>query len=256
MRKHFFTPAAIGLGIFMLAAGCAGAGKISKPDEVREVRPGILEGYLEIQVIPNSLFLLPPPPVEGSTAEELDREISQQYLENRDSSRWDQAIRDVELVFPEALQAFSGILDVPITPEETPQLYLMLQRVVSDASLSTYMAKRHYMRARPFMVNGKETCIPGGEQYLREDGSYPSGHTAIGWTWALILSEIFPEQSNFILARGREFGESRIVCNVHWYSDVVAGRLMGAATVARLHADPTFMADLKRAKKEVARLRK
>ena len=58
-----------------------------------------------------------------------------------------------------------------------------------------------------------------------------------------------------ILGRGRAFGESRIVCNHHWYSDVVWGRFMGAATVARLHADPTFRADLEAAKAEVAAIR-
>ena len=61
--------------------------------------------------------------------------------------------------------------------------------------------------------------------------------------------------TNEILARGRAFGESRIVCNHHWYSDVVWGRFMGAATVARLHADPTFLADLEAAKAEFAALR-
>ena len=56
-----------------------------------------------------------------------------------------------------------------------------------------------------------------------------------------------------ILARGRAFGESRMVCNVHWQSEVIAGRFMGAATVARLHADPGFTADLAAAKAEAAR---
>ena len=75
---------------------------------------------------------------------------------------------------------------------------------------------------------------------MRKDGSYPSGHTAFGWAWALILTEIAPERADVILARGRAFGESRMVCNVHWYSDVVAGRTIGAAAVARLHAEPEF----------------
>jgi len=70
---------------------------------------------------------------------------------------------------------------------------------------------------------------------LEKDGSYPSGHSAVGWAWALILSEISPAQTDAILARGRVFGESRNVCNVHWHSDVVQGRSMGASTVARLH---------------------
>ena len=71
----------------------------------------------------------------------------------------------------------------------------------------------------------------------------------------LILSEIEPDRAEEILDRGRAFGESRIVCNHHWYSDVVWGRFMGAATVARLHADPTFRADLEAAKAEVAAIR-
>jgi len=90
---------------------------------------------------------------------------------------------------------------------------------------------------------------------LRKDGSYPSGHTAIGWAWALLLCEISPEQSNAILRRGWEFGQSRIICNVHWQSDVNQGRIMGAATVARLHADPVFLADLESSKNEIATIR-
>lgn len=87
---------------------------------------------------------------------------------------------------------------------------------------------------------------------MKKDGSYPSGHTAIGWAWALILTEIAPDRTNEILARGRSFGESRMVCNVHWYSDIIEGRFMAASTVARLHANETFMADLAEAKKESA----
>ena len=58
-----------------------------------------------------------------------------------------------------------------------------------------------------------------------------------------------------ILARGRAFGESRNICNVHWHSDVVEGRLVGSAAVARLHADPAFHAELEAAKAELAVVR-
>jgi acid phosphatase (class A) len=36
---------------------------------------------------------------------------------------------------------------------------------------------------------------------------------------------------------------------------VIEGRFLGAATVARLHADPTFLADLDAAKAELAAVR-
>jgi len=130
-----------------------------------------------------------------------------------------------------------------------------MQRVRTDASLSTYTAKNKYKRTRPFVINKERTCSPKDEQSLRNNGSYPSGHTTIGWAWALILAEISPEQANAILARGRAFGQSRVICNVHWQSDVVEGRFMGAATVARLHADPVFRADLEAARTELAAAR-
>ena len=105
------------------------------------------------------------------------------------------------------------------------------------------------------MANEEPTCSPEDEEYLRKDGSYPSGHTAIGWAWALILSELAPDRIDAILARGRAFGESRVVCNVHWHSDVAEGRFIGASAVARLHADPGFRADLEAAKKELEAVR-
>ncbi len=105
------------------------------------------------------------------------------------------------------------------------------------------------------MVNQQPSCTPAEEAMLSKDGSYPSGHNAIGWAWALILAEIAPQQSNAILARGLAYGQSRLVCNVHWQSDATQGRIMGAATVARLQADPTFRADLAAAKAEVAQVR-
>lgn len=55
--------------------------------------------------------------------------------------------------------------------------------------------------------------------------------------------------------RGRSFGESRLVCNVHWQSDILEGRFMGAATVARLHANADFREDIEIARAELAAVR-
>ena len=77
----------------------------------------------------------------------------------------------------------------------------------------------------------------------------------MGWGFALILTEISPDREDELLDRGRAFGDSRTIVNHHWNSDVVWGRVMGAATVARLHADPTFRADLDAARAEMAAVR-
>ena len=232
----------------VIISGCA----TSRPADVAEIHPGILQGYLAENEYPDSLKLLPAPPADGSAAFARDLEISEESLKLQGTERFALASKDAELGFPAAADAFTGALGFEITQEDTPYLYMLLRRTLADAGLSTYTAKNNYNRARPFMVNNKPTGTPDEEEGLRKDGSYPSGHTAIGWAWALILCEILPEQTDALLARGYEFGQSRVICNVHWQSDVDAGRIMGSAAVARLHANKDFLSDLKRAKQEAA----
>ena len=239
--------------IMLSLNGCASYNYVKIAKDIKKVYPGQLEGYLKTEALPDSKTLLPPPPQPGSAALGNDREVSNLYLTTNDSLRWKQAHVDANLDFPYSIDAFTCILHQKISVETTPYLYLLLQRVIADASASTYSAKIYYRRVRPFMVNNQPTCDPEAESFLRTSGSYPSGHSSIGWAWALILTELFPDQTNAILQKGQEFGESRIVCNVHWYSDVIEGRLIGAAAAAVLHGNSEFQHDLKKAKQEIRR---
>ena len=223
--------------------------------EVPEIRPGILAGYLPAKALPNSRTLLAPPPPERSVAFALDEEFSRNNRNLRGTPRWDLATQDADLSFPNAAGTFSCALMTSISEQQTPHLYMLLRRSLADAGFSTYPAKNYYARARPFLINKEPICTPSAESELADNGSYPSGHAAIGWAWALILSEVAPDNTDALLARGRAFGQSRVVCNVHWESDVLAGQIMGAGVVARLHADPTFIADLNAAKDELAAVR-
>lgn len=225
------------------------------PATVPEIKPGFLKGYLEQEAMANALALLEGPPPAGSAAAALDQTQANASFALRDSARWTLAARDADLHFPAAAISFSCALGVPINATDTPRLLLLMRRSMTDLGLSTYPAKNRYQRKRPFMVNNQPICTPADEQALSANGSYPSGHTAVGWGWGLILSTIAPERSDALIARGRAFGESRSICNVHWISDVQAGELMGSATTARLQADPVFQADLQAARQEVQALR-
>ncbi|WP_244222608.1 acid phosphatase [Cupriavidus lacunae] len=236
-----------------LLAGCANGG--TNLSAVPELRPGVPAGYLAADARPDSLKLLPAPPAQGSAALAADEDAARQAGTLRGSPRWQMAGEDAVLTFPQAASAFSCALGVPVSEKETPYLNILLRRSLVDAGLSTYKAKDHYQRTRPFVATRTQMCTPAEAAKLEKDGSYPSGHSAIGWAWALILAEVEPARANEILARGRAFGQSRVVCNVHWQSDVNEGRMMAAATVARLHGDPTFRADLEQARREVAAAR-
>lgn len=242
----------------VVLAGCAvanGNDAGSRSAEVPELHAGMLAGYLPAAGRPDSLKLLPPPPAPDSAAQAADADIARQQMPLRGTARWQLAVADAELRFPQAAGAFSCALGAPITEQDTPHLVLLLRRSLADAGLSTAGAKNHYQRARPFMVNGQPMCTPADADRLRKSGSYPSGHNAAGWAWALILAELAPDRADALLARGLAFGQSRVVCNVHWQSDANAGRLMGAAAVARLHADPAFVADMAAAREEIAAVR-
>ncbi|WP_374318288.1 acid phosphatase [Pseudoxanthomonas kaohsiungensis] len=222
---------------------------------VPELRPGVLAGYLAADAIPDSLTLVQPPPAAGSAALAQDQAVMRAALALRGTPRFEQAARDADLDFPFAAGTFACTLGVRIDAERTPATYRLLRRSLIDAAMATRAAKEHYQRARPFVENGAPTCTPDDEAALRGNGSYPSGHVAIGWVWALVLTQAVPGHTEALIARGRSFGESRAVCNVHWQSDILAGRFMAAGTFARLQSDAAFRADVAAASVELAAAR-
>jgi acid phosphatase (class A) len=247
----------------LLIAGCASAPLAPGPaptaaattaKPVPELRPGIPAGYLG-RALPDSLALLPAPPAKGTPGFAQDQAVSRASQKLRGSPRYALASADADLRFPHVANAFSCALGVPISQQDTPRLYLLLQRSLVDAGLATYAAKDHYKRTRPFVYYKEATCAPADEAQLRTDGSYPSGHTAIGWTWALLLTELSPDRADALLARGRAFGENRLICNAHWQSDVLEGRAVAAGAVATLHANADFNADMAAARAEIGSLR-
>ena len=234
------------VGLLVASVGQAQQDTTSGASPMR--RAATVDGYLAEGDYPDTVALLPPPPAPGSAALALDKALNQEALALRGSARWDMATQDA---IPEPGRGFSCALGIPISAEDTPSLYRLLRRSVADVGPAVTTAKRHYQRQRPFLVNEQPICVPGSEENTGRDGSYPSGHTAAGWVWALILAEVAPDRIDAVLARGWEYGQSRAVCNVHWQSDVSQGRTVGAALVARLHANAEFRADLETARKEI-----
>lgn len=255
--RSLLGAALVSVVALMLFTGCAATQDArSKLGSIPEFHPelglGALQGYLGPKALPDSLALIPPPPKPGSAAFAHDEEVARKTFALHNTPRFALASADFELKLPIFINDFSCALNAQVTKENAPYLFTLLSRSFSDLGLSTYAAKNHYKRKRPFQINHKPISVPKMKAALEKDPSYPSGHSALGWGFALILSELAPSQGDQILARGRAYTESRMVANHHWFSDVIWGRFMGAATVARLHSDPTFRADLEAARSELA----
>jgi acid phosphatase (class A) len=251
----------IGAGMALAALGfvAAAAEQAAAPAAAPvDARSRIGAGYLPAGSAPDSNLLIPPPPAAGSAALARDEEAQKAALALRGTPRWEFATNDALLFTPTATSTFSCAANLRIDAAGTPLTNALLRKAGPDLALAVYPTKRRFSRARPFTVNNQPTCTPSDEPLLRRDGSYPSGHSAIGYGWGLILAELLPDRSGQLVARGRAFGESRRVCNVHWLSDVEEGRVVATAVFARLHAEPAYRADLEAARKEleIQRLKK
>ena len=210
-------------------------------------------GYLPAQAIGAEAYLAPPP-ARGSARDLGDLEVYSATRALEGSDRWRQAQSDANAESPAAPKAFDCALGTSLDIAKQPILIRMLLRASTDGDNLSRSAKHRYARPRPFLVKEGPICI-AREQWLIDQGAYPSGHAATGWTWGLILSELAPDRAEALMSRARSFGESRVVCGVHYVSDIEAGRDVSAATLARLHSDPVFKADLDTARAELAAAR-
>lgn len=223
----------------------------TQAQEVYDVRNHPESYFLQSDQVANSLKLLPPPPQPGSAQFDYDEAQYKWGKMQRITPRGKQAFEDSKLSGEALSNAFSEAFGLKISKENTPEIYKLIVRMREDAGdLATRDAKGHYMRMRPFLFFNEKSLTPNDEQYLAGNGSYPSGHTSIGWATALVLAEINVDRQDEILKRGFEFGQSRVICGVHYQSDVDAGRVVASSVVARLHACPEFAAQLAKAKKE------
>ena len=249
-------------GILACAAAITVCSQLSaqaplNPNDIKDHRTDPELFFLQEGDSPNSLILLPGPPDGGSILFLYDQARYNWGKLQRKTPRGEQAAQDARVTGDGLPKAYSEAFGVDINEENTPEILKLIVGMREDAGdLGTREAKRHYDRTRPFIFYEEDTCNPEQQAELSSNGSYPSGHSSLGWATALVLAEINPERQNEILKRGYEMGESRVICGYHFQSDVDAGRITGSTTVARLHADPGFNKQLAKAKAEFKRLKK
>ncbi|MCR5877764.1 phosphatase PAP2 family protein [Phenylobacterium sp. J367] len=212
--------------------------------------PTKLTGYLPKDAL-DGRRILPGPVSPDSAQGRAERAYYDETRKLEGSDRWKRAIEDNEIWQGGALNRFSCALGKQLSEAGTPTAWRILHRIELDVRDIGNVPKNHYNRDRPLIGNDKPICI-ARQDWMKTNASYPSGHAMVGWTWALLLTELAPERADPLLVAGREMGESRAICGVHFMSDIEAGRTLASGMVARLHAEPAFNADMAKARKEIA----
>lgn len=250
----------VGAGLWLSVALCASSA-VAQPAAVLRnpadnpftsapAPAAVYPPYLTPALTPDASLFLPPAPQPGSPVQAADVAAFRRTRALEGSARWRMAASDAELA-PSALMAdFACALGVKLDPTTAPTLARLIQRMGRDAGGAAHRAKEIYSRPRPFLTNSGPICLPKSPD-LVQSWSYPSGHSTYSWSVGLVLAEIAPDRAAAILGRAKAYGESRVVCGVHYVSDVEQGRTTASGVVAALHADPTFLTDLGLARAEV-----
>ena len=211
--------------------------------------------YFTKAELPDMTKILPPFPEFESARFVADQS---QHLWGKlmrlDEARAAQAQRDAVYSMQTVIDEMGPLFGLEITKEGTPEIYTILQDVCASCDSIYSGAKAKFDRQRPYAYYNEGTLIPEKEEKHRYEGSYPSGHTVFFWTSALLLSDI--NQSNeameALLARGYEFGQSRVIAGYHWQSDVDAGRMAGSVLYQLIRNHERFIGQLAKARAEFA----
>ncbi|MGO9484958.1 MAG: phosphatase PAP2 family protein [Rhodomicrobium sp.] len=190
--------------------------------------------------------LLSPPPCE--TCEETKAELGElEALQRaRTPQQEEHAVRDVERTLPRFLQG-AGIA---FEAEALHSCEIFFFKRAREGKAAVAAAKFAFCRPRPLSIPGN-TLRPLDEPKpsdSHDNYSYPSGHATYGATVGFLLAEMMPEKRAAIYARIDDYAHSRMVAGVHFRSDVVAGKLYGAAIAEALFAKPGFEAEFQEAK--------
>jgi len=211
------------------------------------------EPYLSDATAPDTVAILPPPPRGQSAAETADKAAFTATRSLKGSPRWDLATTDVADGASAILDDFACVIGQHIDQTRAPALMTLLERARLDIARANRGPKEHYRRIRPFVGNDAEICVVRSAE-IANAFSFPSSHATQGWAYASIMAALMPEKATQFFLRARSYGESRVVCGLHWMSDIQAGRTTGSIVFAALQGDAGFRADLERARTEVAKL--
>lgn len=214
--------------------------------------------YFTPEQMPDMRKFLPGPPTEGSEAFKYDLAVYElgKKIRATDTEAAKAAQAQSNNSIENICKQFSPAFGFEITAESTPEIFTLLRDGVITSVRSVVAPKEYYHRTRPFAYHKEGTLMPDAEGMLHQNGSFPSGHTLRGWAAALLLLEINPDRAEELLTLGYQYGQSRVISGYHCQSDVDASRLVAAAAVAKLHTSKRFEKQMKRAKKEFARLAK
>jgi acid phosphatase (class A) len=190
---------------------------------------------------------LPPPPAAGSAVEKREIKELHDIAARSSKALKTAAAHDAK---DESPDIFNDAIGFDATTK--PETFKLLKLVMEEEDGDSKAAKAYFHRLRPYAVDTSlTTCEPVKPKKANAANSYPSGHSSLAFSMGVVLASLIPEKSQPILARALEYADHRLVCGVHYRSDIVAGQQFGTILALKLMQNPTFQAQMNLAHTEL-----
>jgi acid phosphatase (class A) len=131
-------------------------------------------------------------------------------------------------------------------PASLPVTADFMARVWSDASYYIWAHKFRSNRIRPYSLEPRLQNLE-----TPNFPAYPSAHSANSYVAAYVYQELLPENRELFVENARAMAFSREILGVHFPSDSESGRLLARQIVDKMLAQPSFKADLEKARQEI-----
>ena len=232
--RQGFGGLALGLVVAVVATGVATAQDAPKP-KAHFLTP---QDYA-----PDTL--LPAPPRDGSPKALAELAEIQAIERTRSPAQFARANHDEML---EDAHIFDEVLGSGDVLSRLPATLKLLNDVQVEEKAAATAAKTHFLRTRPWIID------PALKVCAKDDppqSAYPSGHATMGFAMAVVLAQLAPRKAAAVMARAAEYADNRLVCGMHFRSDVVAGQALGTAMALKLMATPDFLPEFDAAAREM-----
>jgi acid phosphatase (class A) len=234
--------------LVLLFGSAALPGQISSAAPPKTEAPAKLSSISATAYIdPSSLhldLLLPPAPSRETTTTVSELAALHQIEAERTPAEITQAQADDR---EEDIFIFKTVLGPNFNAENLPATAALSSRVHAEEGAASGLLKKFYHRPRPYQA---DSTLHPVCQLSSQPTSYPSGHALSGYLLAYTLVQMVPEKKQEIFNRTEQYVRNRMVCGVHYASDIVASRDAAYAIFGSLAATPAFQQDLAAAREE------
>ena len=194
-------------------------------------------------------LFLPPPPPQGSAAAKADMADLHRVLATRTPALFAAAKADSDT---ENATIYEAIIGGDFSLKNLPATKKLMDDVQARGSADVKIAKKYFARLRPWAVDKTiKPCEDVTSDLANPANSYPSGHSTVGFSTGVLLAELLPSKAQAILTRARDYAQNRLMCGVHYRSDIVAGQVLGTLEAEHILVDPAAKAEVDAARAEL-----